>query len=186
MKPDVVTLLLPGMTLNPTIFPTLSGQSMGVDFTRMVISADGSLPPHSDGPLGAHLDALRRQLTTSEAWRAAECRLAVGHSFGGMLLLKWLLDDRPDLDGAILVSTTAEEATMRVDEGSPQPAPGVINVEPGLHEIVVAAPGYHPFTRRVDVPEGTTYQVQAELEGMPGAVVIAGPKRAWARLEDTS
>ncbi|PRQ01237.1 PEGA domain-containing protein [Enhygromyxa salina] len=83
----------------------------------------------------------------------------------------------------ILVSTTVEDATMRIDGGAPLPAPGVISIEPGPHEIVVRADGYHDFVRSFDVPEGTTFQVQAELEDMPGAVGVVGPKGAVVLLD---
>lgn len=83
----------------------------------------------------------------------------------------------------ILISTIAEDASMSLDGGAPLPAPGVISVEPGTHEILVRAPGYHDYLRRVDVPEGATYQIQAELEELPAVLVIEGPKKAWVRLD---
>jgi tetratricopeptide (TPR) repeat protein len=83
----------------------------------------------------------------------------------------------------ILVSTSAEEATMRIDGAAPLPAPGVISVEPGTHELHVSAPGYAEFVQRVDVPEGATYQIDAALIGLDGSLVVEGPKRAWVRLD---
>ncbi|KIG18640.1 hypothetical protein DB30_07655 [Enhygromyxa salina] len=83
----------------------------------------------------------------------------------------------------ILVSTTVEEASMQIDGGPPLPAPGVISVEPGHHEILVRAAGYHDFVRGFDVPEGTTFQVQAELEDKPAALAVQGPKGALVLLD---
>jgi hypothetical protein len=83
----------------------------------------------------------------------------------------------------ILVSTSAEDATMSVDGATPVPAPGVISVEPGDHELHVTAPGYAEFVQRVDVPEGATYQIEASLTGLDGSLVIEGPKRAWVQLD---
>lgn len=83
----------------------------------------------------------------------------------------------------ILVSTSAEAATMSIDGATPLPAPGVISVEPGSHELHVIAPGYAEFVQRVDVPEGATYQIDAALTGLDGSLVVEGPKRAWVRLD---
>jgi hypothetical protein len=83
----------------------------------------------------------------------------------------------------ILVSTSAEDASMSVDGAAPVPAPGVISVEPGNHELHVTAPGYAEFVQRVDVPEGATYQIDATLTGLDGSLVIEGPKRAWVQLD---
>jgi tetratricopeptide (TPR) repeat protein len=83
----------------------------------------------------------------------------------------------------ILVSTSVEAATMSIDGATPLPAPGVISVEPGTHELHVSAPGYAEFVQRVDVPEGATYQIDAAMIGLDGSLVIEGPKRAWVRLD---
>jgi tetratricopeptide (TPR) repeat protein len=83
----------------------------------------------------------------------------------------------------ILVSTRVEEAMMSVDGATPVPAPGVISVQPGPHELHVTAPGYAEFVQRVDVPEGATYQIDAALIGLDGSVLIEGPKRAWVQLD---
>jgi tetratricopeptide (TPR) repeat protein len=83
----------------------------------------------------------------------------------------------------ILVSTSAEFATMSIDGATPLPAPGVISVEPGTHELHVSAPGYAEFVQRIDVPEGATYQIDAALTGLDGSLVVVGPKRAWVRLD---
>lgn len=83
----------------------------------------------------------------------------------------------------VLVSTTAEDATMSLDGAPPLPAPGVITVEPGSHELHVLAPGYQEFVRTIDVPEGATYMVQADLDALPGTITVVGPKRATVRLD---
>jgi tetratricopeptide (TPR) repeat protein len=83
----------------------------------------------------------------------------------------------------ILVSTSVEAATMSIDGAAPLPAPGVISVEPGSHELHVSAPGYADFVQRVDVPEGATYQIDAALIGLDGSLVVEGPKQAWLRLD---
>ena len=86
----------------------------------------------------------------------------------------------------ILVATVAEDAMMSVDGSTPLPAPGVISVAPGNHELRVTAPGYAEFVQSVDVPEGATYQIDATLTGLDGSLVIDGPKRAWVHLDGKS
>lgn len=83
----------------------------------------------------------------------------------------------------ILVATTAEDATMSLDGAPPLPAPGVMSVEPGNHQLRVTAPGYAEFVQSVDVPEGATYQIDAVLTGLDGTLVVEGPKRAWVQLD---
>jgi hypothetical protein len=83
----------------------------------------------------------------------------------------------------ILVSTSADAATMSIDGAAAVPAPGVISVEPGTHELHVSAPGYEAFVQRVEVPEGATYQIDAALIGLDGSLVVEGTKRAWVRLD---
>ena len=83
----------------------------------------------------------------------------------------------------VLVSTTADDAVMIIDDGKPLPAPGAVAIEPGLHHVVVSAPGYFVFERQINIPEGTTYPVQADLEGMPGRVTVEGPKGSTVRID---
>lgn len=83
----------------------------------------------------------------------------------------------------ILVSTAIEHASMQIDGGGLLPAPGVINIEPGHHELLVRADGYRDFVRSFDVPEGTTFQVQAELLDKLGSLGVQGPNGALVRLD---
>ena len=59
--------------------------------------------------MGPYLDELERRLESWDPWSAAGRRIVVGHSFGGMLLIQWLLRGgrSRDVDAAMLVSTTA-------------------------------------------------------------------------------
>lgn len=100
--PDTAVLALPGMALNATLFPTLPGATLAPDFNRFA-PADGR-------GMAPYLDALD-QLTTAAAWGGATRRVVVGHSFGGMLALAWLLrhggDGLVPVNGLLLVGTTA-------------------------------------------------------------------------------
>lgn len=90
------------MALNATIFPAFGAESFGPDFS------DG--PGGPGAGMGAYMDALDT-FTNTPSWRDATRRIVVGHSFGGMLALAWLLrhngTGQPPIHGLVLISTTA-------------------------------------------------------------------------------
>ena len=96
-----VALLLPGMTLNASIFPTLPVDTLGVDFA--------SLDEVISERMAGYVQRLRHTLSENGFWDY-ERRYVVAHSFGGMLALAWLMrhgDDRARVDGMVLIGTTA-------------------------------------------------------------------------------
>ncbi len=107
-----VALLLPGMTLNGSIFPALPIDTVSVDFTALDT-------PQTDGMRG-YVRLLRDALNREGFWESSR-RYVVAHSFGGMLALAWLTehkDEREQIDGLILTGTTAgpmlDRARLRV------------------------------------------------------------------------
>lgn len=112
--------LLPGMTLNATIFPEeVGGDTLEVEFSGLKLSATGALPGHPDGPMGPYVDRLATALAGWESWQTSSKRIAVGHSFGGMLLLAWLArQPDPPPSGVVLIATTAgpmyEAGSLRI------------------------------------------------------------------------
>lgn len=96
------------MTLSASIFPSLPVPAISPDFNRVELSQNGSLPGGIQG-MAAHAELLRRRLARDDRWNTAGRRLAIGHSFGGMLLLDWLCSENGDspIDGMVLISTTA-------------------------------------------------------------------------------
>jgi len=105
-----VALLLPGMSLNATIFPTLPCPAVSVDFNTLVLGPDGASPELTRRRMGVFVDLLDQRLAAMPAW-AAEPRIVVAHSFGGMLALAWWLAHEGSgparVDGMVLVATTA-------------------------------------------------------------------------------
>lgn len=103
-----VVLLLPGMTLNDTIFPSLPFVTLSVDFTRTAFGPDGG--GRKDERMAPYVRLLDEQVATDNRWAAAR-RLVVAHSFGGMLAMAWYLahggDDAAAIDGMVLIATTA-------------------------------------------------------------------------------
>ena len=108
MKPAV--LLLPGMTLNASIFPKLDVPTIDVDFTRMVLGPRGSSPSLLERRMALYVERLDERLNAEEAWQQASRRIVVGHSFGGMLTLAWWLANggkaNARVDGLVLTATT--------------------------------------------------------------------------------
>ena len=95
-----VVLLLPGMSLNATIFPDLGMPTLAPEFNHFAPAAPG-MAPYVEEVVA---------LTRTPLWIEAPFRVAVAHSFGGMLALSWLLEDgeaRVALDGLVLIGATA-------------------------------------------------------------------------------
>jgi pimeloyl-ACP methyl ester carboxylesterase len=113
-RPDrrEIALLLPGMTLNGSIFPALPIDTVSVDFT--------ALDTPTIGGMRGYVGLLRDTLNNNGFW-GFDRRYVVAHSFGGMLALAWLTEhdeDRQKIDGLILMGTTAgpmlERARLRI------------------------------------------------------------------------
>jgi pimeloyl-ACP methyl ester carboxylesterase len=108
---DDVLLLLPGMTLNASVFPDFGMPAVGVDFTRLVVGPDGWSAELEAKRMGFYVERLVARLRGEPRWAAARRRVVVGHSFGGFLALAWLLASGDDplarIDGLVLVSTSA-------------------------------------------------------------------------------
>ncbi|HEX9579476.1 MAG TPA: alpha/beta hydrolase [Gemmatimonadales bacterium] len=106
-----VALLLPGMTLNATVFPDLAVTTVAADFTRLVVGSDGWSAELARRRMAYYAGLLSEQLREDRHWGAAARRVVVGHSFGGMLALAWLLEQGHHplgrVDGLVLVATTA-------------------------------------------------------------------------------
>jgi pimeloyl-ACP methyl ester carboxylesterase len=109
--PETVALLLPGMTLNASIFPPLEVPTVAVDFTRLVVGDDGWSAELAAKRMGFYVERLVERLAAEPAWATARRRVVVAHSFGGFLALAWLLgcagDPAARIDGLVLMGTSA-------------------------------------------------------------------------------
>jgi pimeloyl-ACP methyl ester carboxylesterase len=100
--PATAALLLPGMSLNATLFPSFAFPTIAPEFNRTAPPPERGMEPYLE-----RLD----ELAAHPAWAGTERRLVVGHSFGGMLALAWLLRHGcagpARADGLVLIGTTA-------------------------------------------------------------------------------
>jgi pimeloyl-ACP methyl ester carboxylesterase len=106
-------LALPGMSLNATIFPDFGLPTMTPDFSNFVadgLADRGTAGPTDESGMGPYVRELDRLIDTP-LWKDANRRIVVGHSFGGMLALSWILRHGgrgpARVDGMVLVGTTA-------------------------------------------------------------------------------
>lgn len=97
---SAAALLLPGMSLNATIFPDLGLPALATDFSQFAPEAPGMAP---------YVEQVAA-LAASAPWQEAQHRVVVAHSFGGMLALSWLLAHpraQEQVAGLVLIGTTA-------------------------------------------------------------------------------
>jgi pimeloyl-ACP methyl ester carboxylesterase len=98
--PTAAILLLPGMSLNASIFPDLDVPALALELNTFTPDRPGMAP---------YLEKVDSVLRTP-VWTRASRRIVVGHSFGGMLALAWLLARSAaacDVHGLVLIATTA-------------------------------------------------------------------------------
>jgi len=108
---DPVVLLLPGMTLNASIFPDFGMRSVTADFTKLVVGSAGWSEELARKRMGFYVERLRERLRCDPTWSGAARRVVVAHSFGGLLALAWQADSSGEaearIDGLVLAGTSA-------------------------------------------------------------------------------
>ena len=73
-RPKTGCLVLPGMTLNSTIFPDLGCDTVSADFSELVVSSQGDIPAEHSHPMEPYAQQLDHILTYDAAWRrTSEC-----------------------------------------------------------------------------------------------------------------
>lgn len=100
------------MTMNSTIMPYLGDDSISLDFNELT---DGPVEAHDS--MSSYVERLNTFVRQEESWRSRP-RIIIGHSFGGMLALSWILEHqrggvRP-IDGLVLIATSAGPLFDRV------------------------------------------------------------------------
>ncbi len=121
-----IALLVPGMTLNRTIFPEFGMPTLDVDFNRLVVGPTGDPPAHVAHAMDLYVDLLDERLAGHADWPSRP-RIVVAHSFGAMLVLRWLLRHccagPADIDGLVLIATTGgpmyDDVRLRVTPRGP-------------------------------------------------------------------
>ena len=110
-------LLLPGMSLNETIFPELELETIAPDLSGIDLGDNGITPELRRDRFDVYVRIIERAIEDSGCWRDAR-RIVVGHSFGGMLALHWLSTRRESeiarIDGLVMIATTPGPMYERV------------------------------------------------------------------------
>ncbi|MFQ6044787.1 MAG: alpha/beta fold hydrolase [Gemmatimonadales bacterium] len=111
-----VVLLIPGMTLNASMFPALGRPTIAAEYHDLRLGPDGVPDTLLRQRMDLYVRMLHDQLAREPRWQGR--RIVVAHSFGGMLALRWQLtaggDDDARIDGLVLISTTAGPLFERV------------------------------------------------------------------------
>jgi pimeloyl-ACP methyl ester carboxylesterase len=96
------------MTMNSTLMPDFHLPTLSVDFNQFRDTAAGADAP--GGGMAPYVRRLDTVLGAEDVWQRRP-RIVVGHSFGGMLALSWILahssDDAAGIDGLVLIATSA-------------------------------------------------------------------------------
>lgn len=121
---DAAALLLPGMSLNATIFPDVSIPTVTPNLSGIDLGYDGVTQELLSDGFDVFVRLVEEELRVSQCWKDVR-RLVVAHSFGGMLALQWLLGDgvraTPRVDGLVLIASTAGPMYERVKVRMPTP-----------------------------------------------------------------
>lgn len=111
-----VALLIPGMTLNRSIFPALGLPAIAAEYHDLRLGPDGVPKTLRQARMDLYVRMLSDQLRSEPLWRGR--RVVVAHSFGGMLALRWLITmgdtSLARIEGLVLISTTAGPMFERV------------------------------------------------------------------------
>ena len=114
---NAATLLLPGMSLNATIFPKFGLPTVTPDLSGIDVGEDGVTSELVRDGFDVFVRLLQKELRTSGCWDRGR-RIVIAHSFGGMLALQWLLGDAegapPAVDGVVFIASTAGPMYERV------------------------------------------------------------------------
>jgi pimeloyl-ACP methyl ester carboxylesterase len=121
---NAAALLLPGMSLNATIFPDFGLPTITPDLSGIDLAETGVTPELVRDGFEVFVRVIENELRASPSWNEAR-RIVVAHSFGGMLALRWLLGnsgrERPVIDGLVLIASTAGPMYKRVQLQVPNP-----------------------------------------------------------------
>jgi tetratricopeptide (TPR) repeat protein len=84
----------------------------------------------------------------------------------------------------VIVACRTPGASVRVDDGAPEPAPAAFEVVPGKHSIHVEAAEHLPQTLDTVAVAGSVVALNVALDPQPGAVQVRAPKGARVVVDD--
>ncbi len=117
-------LLLPGMSLNATIFPQLDIPTVSPDLSGLELGTDGITPELRKDGFDIYVRLIEDETRRFQSWQNAR-RLVIAHSFGGMLALHWLINHREKelarIDGLVVIGSTPGPMYQQVRLRIPNP-----------------------------------------------------------------
>ncbi len=84
----------------------------------------------------------------------------------------------------LAITSTALDATARIDGGKARKLPVFVFIEPGERSVVVSAEGYQDHVRDVEVERGFAYAINAKLAPKPAKLVVDTTSGAEVNLDD--
>ncbi len=82
----------------------------------------------------------------------------------------------------IVVTSSVAGAVTSVNGSAKRKLPLPVELDPGRHHVVVTADGYAPFEKDIDIIEGQTRAVDAELVALPVALTIVADSGSAVRV----
>jgi hypothetical protein len=86
----------------------------------------------------------------------------------------------------LMVTTQAPKATVTIDDGAPGEAPFIGDLDPGRHRILIAAEGFFPKEREVELVLGSTVGIDLPLAERAGALSIDAPSGSEVYVDGLS
>lgn len=83
----------------------------------------------------------------------------------------------------LIISSPADDALARLDDGEPASIPATFEVEPGPHRVHVTAPGHQPRTTETVALADGVVALDVELAPLPGRLTLDVPPETAVRVD---
>lgn len=93
------------------------------------------------------------------------------------------LGDAPQIFTRLSLTSRTPDAHASIDGGPPAPLPYTPDLPPGRHDVTFTAEGFHPQRRAVDLREGSTLPLEADLEPLAARLTVRAPAAAQLYID---
>lgn len=105
---------------------------------------------------------------------AAEALVALESKLAGLEEEDYAAEQPARQATRLMVLSSVEGARVSIDDAPAEAAPFIGEVEPGRHVVRVAAAGYRPYVRTVQLEPGQVAPIDANLEALPARLLVRG------------